>query len=134
MTIETEKDGIKMRSPASQMTGIPMAAAGAFARFACPSAVQAADRDVPRRGKAIGFDSTKGNCLACHWIEDGESPGDLGPPLVAIRARHPDKTQSHQPHAAVRPASDVDRCRARHVRRISLHPVTLTISITGDDK
>ncbi len=83
-----------MRSPAAQITGILMAVAAAFATLlACPLAVQAADRDVLQRGKSISFDSTKGNCLACHWIADGESPGDLGPPLVAIRARFPDKTQ-----------------------------------------
>ena len=51
----------------------------------------AADADILSRGKEIAFDPTKGNCLACHQIEDGESPGDLGPPLVAIEARYPDK-------------------------------------------
>lgn len=43
------------------------------------------------RGKEIAFDPARGNCLACHQIQDGESAGDLGPPLVAIRARFPDK-------------------------------------------
>jgi len=51
----------------------------------------AADADILAVGKEIAFDPTKGNCLACHQIDDGESPGDLGPPLVAIEARYPDK-------------------------------------------
>ncbi len=42
-------------------------------------------------GKKIAFDRKKGNCLACHIIEDGELPGVLGPPLVAVKARYPDK-------------------------------------------
>jgi len=42
------------------------------------------------RGRQIAFDPTKGNCLACHLVEGSESPGDLGPPLVAMKARFPD--------------------------------------------
>ncbi len=35
----------------------------------------------------------KGNCLACHAIEDGELPGTIGPPLVYMQQRYPDKAQ-----------------------------------------
>ena len=42
-------------------------------------------------GKAISFKRSKGNCLACHMIEGGESPGNVGPPLIAMKARYPDK-------------------------------------------
>jgi len=51
----------------------------------------AADLTAIESGRQLAFDPTKGNCLACHLIEGGESPGDLGPPLVAIEARFPDK-------------------------------------------
>lgn len=47
--------------------------------------------DLVSQGKEIAFDRRKGNCLACHMIEDGSSPGDIGPPLVAMKARFPDK-------------------------------------------
>ncbi len=40
-------------------------------------------------GRAIAFDPLRGNCLACHQIADGESAGDLGPPLIGIKARYP---------------------------------------------
>jgi sulfur-oxidizing protein SoxX len=40
-------------------------------------------------GKAIAFDESKGNCLACHAIEDGKMPGNIGPPLRNIRDRFP---------------------------------------------
>ena len=41
-------------------------------------------------GKAIALDRKKGNCIACHQIEGGEGPGNIGPPLVAMKARYPD--------------------------------------------
>ncbi|MDH5471689.1 MAG: sulfur oxidation c-type cytochrome SoxX [Gammaproteobacteria bacterium] len=42
-------------------------------------------------GKKIAFDRKKGNCLACHQIEGGSLPGNIGPPLIAMKARFPDK-------------------------------------------
>jgi sulfur-oxidizing protein SoxX len=43
------------------------------------------------KGKAVAFDRKLGNCLACHAMDDGELPGNIGPPLVAMKARYPDK-------------------------------------------
>lgn len=43
------------------------------------------------QGKKIAFDRKKGNCLACHAIDGGDLPGNIGPPLVAMKARFPDK-------------------------------------------
>ena len=40
-------------------------------------------------GKKLAFDRKKGNCLACHMIEYGELAGNIGPPLVAMKARFP---------------------------------------------
>jgi sulfur-oxidizing protein SoxX len=42
-------------------------------------------------GKKIAFTRAQGNCLACHYIEGGESPGTIAPPLVAMSSRYPDK-------------------------------------------
>lgn len=42
-------------------------------------------------GKKLAFTRSQGNCLACHYIEGGESPGTLGPPLVAMQSRVPEK-------------------------------------------
>lgn len=44
-------------------------------------------------GKEIAFDNKKGNCLACHQIAGGQLAGDIGPPLVAMQARYPDKAK-----------------------------------------
>jgi sulfur-oxidizing protein SoxX len=51
------------------------------------SANEAADL---AKGKALSFDRKKGNCLACHMIEGGELAGNIGPPLIAMKARFPD--------------------------------------------
>ena len=43
------------------------------------------------KGKELAYDMVKGNCLACHAIEDGELPGNFGPPLIQMKARYPKK-------------------------------------------
>jgi sulfur-oxidizing protein SoxX len=39
----------------------------------------------------VTFDRKEGNCLACHMIPGGNLPGTIGPPLLAMKARFPDK-------------------------------------------
>jgi L-cysteine S-thiosulfotransferase len=58
-----------------------------------PQLANAADESVIAQGKKIAFDRKKGNCLACHKIEGGDLPGNIGPPLVAMKARFPDKSK-----------------------------------------
>lgn len=57
-----------------------------------PQLAIAADASVIEEGKKIAFDRKKGNCLACHQVDDGDMPGNIGPPLVAMKARFPDKS------------------------------------------
>ena len=42
-------------------------------------------------GKKIAMDRAKGNCIACHMIIGGESPGAIGPALIAMQTRYPSK-------------------------------------------
>jgi sulfur-oxidizing protein SoxX len=42
-------------------------------------------------GRAIAMDRAKGNCIACHILPGGESPGAIGPALVAMQSRYPSK-------------------------------------------
>lgn len=44
-------------------------------------------------GKAIAEDRQKGNCLACHLIEGANLPGNIGPALIAMKARFPDRAR-----------------------------------------
>lgn len=56
-------------------------------------AVQAESKGSDRleEGKSLAFTRSKGNCLACHMIKDGNSPGNIAPPLIVMKTRFPDK-------------------------------------------
>jgi len=47
--------------------------------------------DKIEKGKALAFDRSKGNCLACHHIEGGELAGNYGPPLLMMKLRFPER-------------------------------------------
>ena len=49
-----------------------------------------ADAENIAKGKELAFDRKKGNCLACHMIDDGSLPGTTGPPLIAMKQRYPE--------------------------------------------
>lgn len=40
-----------------------------------------------KEGKELAMDRKKGNCVSCHAMDDGVSPGNMGPPLIAMKAR-----------------------------------------------
>ena len=42
-------------------------------------------------GRALAFETERGNCLACHQIKGGHQMGDIGPPLLDMRKRFPDR-------------------------------------------
>lgn len=44
-----------------------------------------------KEGQELAFTRKKGNCLACHMIKGGNSPGNIAPPLIVMKARYPDK-------------------------------------------
>ncbi|MGR8947493.1 MAG: sulfur oxidation c-type cytochrome SoxX [Gammaproteobacteria bacterium] len=46
-------------------------------------------------GRALTFETERGNCLACHQIPGGQQMGDIGPPLVDMRNRFPDRDRLH---------------------------------------
>ena len=60
---------------------------GSFA-FSIPTITNAEEASAIDQGKAIAFNKKKGNCLACHAIKGGKLPGNIGPPLVEIKARY----------------------------------------------
>lgn len=82
------RTAIKALSTAASAVAI----AGVLAAMPLASAV-AAESSVVEEGKKLAFDRKKGNCLACHVITGGELPGNIGPPLVAMKARFPDKAK-----------------------------------------
>ena len=65
-----------------------------FILFCCitiASGFSAAYANDAEAGKKVAFDRKKGNCLACHMIAGGSLPGNIGPPLIAMKARFPNK-------------------------------------------
>ena len=66
---------------------------GALLLTSLPAAAAEGASSVADKGKAVAFDRKKGNCLACHMTGDGTLPGNIGPPLIAMKARFPDKAK-----------------------------------------
>jgi sulfur-oxidizing protein SoxX len=58
--------------------------------FIPTQSAKAAD-DLVAQGKKIAENRKKGNCFTCHAYEGANLPGNIGPPLVAMKARFPDK-------------------------------------------
>ncbi|MCG8426757.1 MAG: sulfur oxidation c-type cytochrome SoxX [Chromatiales bacterium] len=56
-------------------------------------AFSAEEGSAVAEGKSLAFSRKKGNCLACHMMGDGQSPGNIAPPLIAMKARYPDKAK-----------------------------------------
>jgi sulfur-oxidizing protein SoxX len=47
-------------------------------------------------GKAIAGDRNSGNCFACHQVEGAELAGNIGPPLIAMKMRFPEREVLYQ--------------------------------------
>ncbi|MGD9709916.1 MAG: sulfur oxidation c-type cytochrome SoxX [Halothiobacillaceae bacterium] len=63
---------------------------GALA-VATPAMAQENGEKKEMTGKELAFNKSKGNCLACHMIAGGDQPGTIGPPLIAMKQRYPDR-------------------------------------------
>ena len=62
---------------AMSFAGVPQAVAG--------------DAALIEKGKKVAEDRRKGNCFGCHSYAGAVLPGNIGPHLVAMKARFPDK-------------------------------------------
>ena len=56
-------------------------------------ATEAGAESMIDQGREIALDRRKGNCMACHVMAGATLPGNIGPPLVAMKARFPDKAK-----------------------------------------
>jgi sulfur-oxidizing protein SoxX len=72
-----------------------LASASALALVMSMSAASAAEEKKEltplEQGKELAWNNSKGNCLACHMIAGAEMPGNMGPPLMMMQTRYPDK-------------------------------------------
>jgi sulfur-oxidizing protein SoxX len=75
-----------------------LAAAGALAiamgsLSLTPSVASAEGASAIEEGKTIAFHRKKGNCLGCHKMAGGSQEGNIGPALINMKARYPDKAK-----------------------------------------
>lgn len=83
-----------MRNPATLMsTAAAIAALAGSLALVAPVAANAATPSAKniQEGKALVFSRKEGNCLACHMIPGGQQTGTIAPPLIAMKARYPDR-------------------------------------------
>jgi sulfur-oxidizing protein SoxX len=74
------------RLPASGIPAFALALViGAFASGAAQAQSAAAE------GQKLAFDRSKGNCLTCHAIKGGNLPGSIGPELIDIKSKYPNR-------------------------------------------
>ncbi len=78
-----------MRKPAKLVLAASAVAMLLGATLAPMSAYAASAEE----GKKIAEDRKKGNCVSCHAYEGADMPGNAAPPLVAMKARYPDKAK-----------------------------------------
>jgi sulfur oxidation c-type cytochrome SoxX len=57
---------------------------------AASSTAQAQSTTVDE-GRNLAFDRGKGNCLTCHVIKGGNLPGTIGPELIDIKSKYPNR-------------------------------------------
>ena len=57
--------------------------------FVSTGAAQA--QSAAAEGQKLAFDRSKGNCLTCHVIKGGNLPGSLGPELIDIKSKYPNR-------------------------------------------
>ncbi len=70
-------------------TTVSVVTLAGFLGMLTPLAAFAAEDPTIAEGKKIAFNKKKGNCLACQEIAGGKLAGNIGPPLVAMKARFP---------------------------------------------
>ena len=55
------------------------------------SAGSAHAQSAAAEGQKLSFDRSKGNCLTCHAIKGGTLPGSIGPELIDIKSKYPNR-------------------------------------------
>lgn len=74
--------------PIATMAGLAVLIGSLCALPGAASASTSTAKDIAQ-GRALAFNRAKGNCLACHAIRGGISPGNIGPRLDNMKARFP---------------------------------------------
>ena len=79
-----------MNGLAGSALAAALVAALAAGTGAAPDAVAAS---AIEEGRKVAFDRRLGNCMSCHVMAGATLEGNTGPPLIAMKARFPDKAK-----------------------------------------
>ena len=83
-----------MRKPASVILSSAMALTMMVGGLSLvPNSANAEGANLVEEGKKVSFNRKLGNCLACHKMKGGSLEGNIGPELVNMKARYPDKAK-----------------------------------------
>lgn len=82
-----------MRQTARSIVSTACSIAVMTAAFALAPVTTASAETTLEKGKALSYDRKLGNCLACHAMDDGKLAGNIGPPLISMKLRFPDKAK-----------------------------------------
>ena len=85
-----------MRKPARFVMSMAAVMTMVIGGLALDSGVAKAEGDsanLVEEGKKVAFNRKKGNCLACHKMQGGSLEGNIGPELVNMKSRYPDKAK-----------------------------------------
>ena len=88
MATELELRETSLTNIASRKTVLILATALSIGTAAGPALAQSA-----AEGQKLAFDRSKGNCLTCHAIKGGQYPGTIGPELVDIKSKYPNRDE-----------------------------------------
>jgi sulfur-oxidizing protein SoxX len=70
--------------------------AGAATAQEPAATAESASVDTVTLGREAAYGRQRGNCLACHVMGDGEMPGTVGPPLMMMQQRFPERAVLRQ--------------------------------------
>jgi len=82
-----------MRNPAKIIAAASSVAVLLGSMALTTPSVAIADEAQATEGKKIAENRKKGNCFTCHEYKGAKLAGNVGPPLVAMKARFPDKAK-----------------------------------------
>jgi L-cysteine S-thiosulfotransferase len=72
-------------------SALALALALVFGALVSPAPASA--QSAGAEGQKLAFDRGKGNCLTCHVIKGGDLPGTIGPELVDIKSKYPNRDE-----------------------------------------
>jgi sulfur-oxidizing protein SoxX len=78
-------------SPSTKSILIPALALTLLFEALTPAPASA--QSAAAEGQKLAFDRGKGNCLTCHVITGGDLPGTIGPELIDLKKKYPNRDE-----------------------------------------